>query len=243
MNRNNNNRKNKGNNTKNKQRTRVRANTARPYQRQGFTNDLISTGDIIPRSMRTKLNFTSEGTVLTSVNNFLVRRFRVNSLFDPDPLLGGTQYAGFVAMSALYREYRCTHSEFEWSVVNNEAFPVFVGAVYSNIDTATTIATAQNARDLLENGYGTRSYALAAKGGKDLHSFTGKLALWKLLGNEREYMASPDYAALNINNPVQPMFINLIVIASTGAALGAGVASSFTLRTTCQLFNRQVNLD
>lgn len=230
-------------------RTRQRGNNKRRNGQavanyvQDFPNDILSTGDIVPRSMVVKQNFTSEIMVQTAGATFKLIRFRANSLFDPDPVLGGTSYAGYTALAVLYREYRVTHLEFEWNVSNLEAFPIIVGCFFSNTDLSGVIATNQAARDALENGFSTRPRQLSAFGGMDKEMLRGKLALGKLLGNMVEYMASSGYASLNNTNPALQLFINFVLISATGANLTNGVASNITLRATSEWFNRQFNTD
>lgn len=233
--------KKKNNNLRNGRRGRNTRNNA--LYVQDFPNDLISTGDIVPRSMDIKMNFTSEVGTLVSATTFLVRSFRANSLFDPDFLLGGTSFAGYTAISALYREYRVTHCEFEWSLTNLEATGTIVGVVFSTIALTSTVATIQQARDALENGFSTRARLVSPMGGMDKEMLRGKLPLWKLLGNQSEYMSDSSYSSLNNANPVSSLFINCILISTGGVNLTNGVSSAFTLRNTCQWFNRQNNTD
>jgi len=200
--------------------------------------NILTTGDVLPRSITVKLNYT-DGTMLrTSGATFLAFRLRANSLFDVDPLLGSGTISGFTEIAALYRQYRVTHCEFEWTAVNNQLQPVVVGALFSNIDVPTVVTTNEQALGALENPFSTRAHCLSAGGGMDRVTLVGKLPLGQVHGNELEYMASNDFSALVNANPAVILFLTFIVVDTTGAGLAQGISSSLVLRFTCQFFNR-----
>jgi len=211
--------------------------------KDSFTRTVLRPGTIAPTSVMSTMKFVSEIGTLSNASTFIVRRFRANSIFDPDPLLGGTTYAGYTAKSALYRQYRATHTAFSWGVSNMETFPVQVAVVITNVDLGPLIGTLQQARDVVENSFSTDLITLGGSAGTSTASIDGKLPLWKVLGDEGEYMNSTSYSSLNNTNPAVTIFISFIVLSQTGANLTNGVSFSPTITTTIKWYNRQINFD
>jgi hypothetical protein len=150
--------------------------------------------------------------------------------------------SGFPELATLYREYKVHDLEFEWNVVNRESFPVVIGVVYSCYDLATQVTSAANALNTLENGFSTRGKIISGAGGMDRFCFRGKMGLAKLLGNALQYEGATDYASLVTGNPVNMLYINFIVVSTTGASLTNGIVQGLTLRYNTKLYNRQANL-
>ncbi len=200
----------------------------------------LVTNDIMPPTIMRRLNYIDNTMTLTDgASPFLVRRFRANSVFDPDFALGGGTVAGFTELAALYRLYRVKTLEFEWTCSNNEDFPVLVGAFYTPI--VFTVTSTDEALNCLENGYSTRGQLLSAKGGQDRITIRGSLDLHKLVGNRTVYNAAPEYGSLVSTSPSTVLFFSLIVVSTNGSNLTNGISTSCTLRYHTQLYDRVVN--
>jgi hypothetical protein len=188
------------------------------------------------------MNYVDDSMTRSVAAAWLSFRFRANSVFDPDPLILTGGIAGFSELAQLYDFYRVTHLEFEWSVSNLEAFPVMVGAVFSNRDINSLISSTTAAHNALENGFTSKALIMSGAGGQDRLLVRGKLALSKLWGDEISYWADQDFASVVTTNPAKSLYINFIVTSGTGANLSNGISSSLKLRYTTEWFARATNL-
>lgn len=203
---------------------------------------VLARSDIMPPKISRIVNYIDPSMLRTSLNSYNYFRFRANNLFDPDPLILSGQISGFQELATLYREYKVTDVEFEWNVVNRESFPVVIGVVYSTYDLATQVTSPAAALNTIENGFSTRAKILSAAGGMDRFCFKGKVKLAQLLGNPSQYDGDTDYGALVNAGPVYQLFVNFVVVSTTGASLTLGIVSGLTLRYSSKFFNRQNNL-
>jgi len=191
--------------------------------------------------MTVKLNYTDGNMTRTAGATFSLFRLRANALFDVDPLLASGTVSGFTELATLYRQYRVTHLEFEWTAINNENFPVIIGAFFSNVDVIAAVVSAEGALGTLENPFSTRAHCLSIASGMDRTTLVGKLPLSKVHGSALNYLADNDYSALVTGNPANLIFINFVMVSTVGANLATGISSSLVLRFTTEFFNRQTN--
>ncbi len=206
-----------------------------------YNSIAMNTTDIMPPNIVRRLNYIDSDMKRTAAAPFLCFRYRANSLYDPDPLVLSGAVSGFAELANLYKIYRVIHTGFEWTVSNNEDFPVIVGVVYSTSDLASSIASADDALNALENGYSSRSKLLSAKGGQDRLQIQGDLDLYKLVGNKQYFDASSEFGALTSANPTAILYINFIVVSTGGSNLTNGVSQGLQLRFTTKFYDRVTN--
>lgn len=199
----------------------------------------IRPSDIMPPRIVKTLNYIDAAYTRNNPgNNFLVYSFRINDLFDPDPLILSGSVSGFKEIMQFYTQYRVLNTNVSLKIFNNEAFAILYGAVWSQSNLTGTIATRDDAINALENDFSTRARILSAKGGLDHEDINFELAPYKLLGDRQQYMADINYAGNGLASPAIPLWLNFIVCSPTGAALANGYTNATTLSMTAEFFGR-----
>jgi len=193
----------------------------------------------MPASIVKTLNYVDAAYVRNNPgNNFLVYSFRINDLYDPDPLILSGSISGFKEIMQFYSYYRVINCNVSFKIFNNEAFAILYGAVWSQTNLVGSIATRDDAINALENDFSTRARILSAKGGLDHEDINFELAPWKLLGNKSQYLSESNYTGLGLATPTTPLWLNFIVASPTGAALANGYTNATTLSLTSEFFGR-----
>lgn len=195
--------------------------------------------DIMPPRITKTLNYVDSAYVRNNPgNNFLVYSFRINDLFDPDPLILSGSVSGFKELMQFYSYYRVLSTHVSFKIFNNEAFAILYGAVWSQSNLTGVIANRDDAINALENDFSTRARLLSAKGGLDHEDITFELAPWQLLGDRQQYMADTNYTGLGLATPAIPLWLNFIVASPSGAALTNGYTNATTISMTSEFFGR-----
>lgn len=195
--------------------------------------------DIMPPKIIRTLNYIDAAYVRNNPgNNFLVYSFRVNDLFDPDPLILSGSVSGFKEIMNFYSAYRVKSVHVQFKIFNNEAFALLYGCVFSQTNLTISLGTRDDAINALENDFSTRARLISAKGGLDSDCITYTLEIWKLLGNKQQYEADINYAGLGVVSPTTPLWLNFIVASPTGAALANGYTNATTISMTSEFFGR-----
>jgi hypothetical protein len=83
-------------------------------------------GSILPDQSLVEYHFYSSYIMTNNGVAYTNLRWKVNSAYDVDPLVGSTAIAGFTEMAALYGSYRVLGIKSVMEFVNNEAFAVDV---------------------------------------------------------------------------------------------------------------------
>ena len=166
-------------------------------------------------------------------NNYLVYSFRINDLYDPDPLILSGSISGFKEMMQFYSYYRVLHFSANINISNNEAFDLLYGAVFSQTNLTGVIANRDDAINALENNYCKGPFLLSEKGGMDRGTMKLSIAPSSLLGVPRQYFGTNDYAGSGLATPPIPLWLNFIVCSPTGAAMANGYTTTtkFFFRT------------
>jgi hypothetical protein len=106
-------------------------------------------------------------------------RFRMNSVFDPDPsVFSGGTLAYFQQYANLYNRYRVIKFSYQITAANNMTEPVIFTICPTKDDVGSNYA---NLIDLAEQGHG-KTQLLAAQGGLNRTTFRGTLDLEKFAG-------------------------------------------------------------
>jgi len=205
-----------------------------PYRR-------ITDQDIMPPTITRRLNYIDSSINRNNAGvSYLLWQYRLNSAYDPDPLILTGGISGFSELAALYREYRVKSVQVETTICNKENFPITYGIVFSNTNIAPSIVSVSTALDFLENGFSTRIVGLSPVGGLDQHHLETTISLPDLLGDPGEYNSDRGYASLNNTNPSVFLYANFIVVGS--ANFVNGVSQFTSLRMNTKFFNRQSNI-
>lgn len=159
-------------------------------------------------------------------------RYRINSAFDPDPLLGTGSISGFTEWAAVFTHYRILTFMFDVQIANDETFPLMIATAPTLTDLGANFSGFDQ---LPEVPYG-RKQLVSAKGGADKCRLRGRVSIPKLEGS-KEPITDSGFAAQVSTNPLQIRFFN---VGFTGGAnpLVNGVFVSIRLRFTCQFFAR-----
>jgi hypothetical protein len=155
------------------------------------------------------------GTVL-----FGIFRYRGNDVFDPDPISGGESAYNFNDWAALYRRFRVISIKVQATIVNNEAFPVFVTSAPSDTDIASSVSDSEAVLDIGEMPYATRVKLLSPVGGMDRVNINKTIHWPKFIGNKATYMADVTYSALVTTNPQTILYYNFGITANSNFVNG-----------------------
>lgn len=222
----------------NKQAKRNRKNKLKFKQRK--RNNISRREDkalIMPPVLLRNLRYVDASYVRNAPgNNYLVYSFRVNDLFDPDPLILSGSISGFKEIMQFYQYYRVLHCSAEIHVVNQESFPLMYGCVWSQSNLTGSISSRDDAMNALEDPMSVRAHILSAKGGLDRGTLTTSMQMSRILGIRSQYRSESNYAGNGLATPTVPLWLNFIVASPTGTALVNGYVSTTSLTFRSEFF-------
>jgi len=222
--------------TKNNNRNLARN---KPKKNNSNSDGNLSQNDIMPPSLIRRLNYNDDLTQKASGASYLVWRYRINDIYDPDPLVLTGSLTGYNELTAFYDNWRVEKVEVDLSVSNWEAFPLIVGAVFTTTDIVASIGSRTSALNYLENPHSTRGTVLSGKGGLDRLDKTLSLSVGSLMGNPKQYLAEIGYTGSTSSSPSLQYFVTMIVVAPSGTVLTNGVMQKCVVRYTTRFFNRK----
>ncbi len=196
-----------------------------------------------PRAMH-KLEYKSDLTTLSAGATFLVKSFVANGLYDPDPAILSTSYAGFAWLSLAYYENLVQKSTVKWNVINNVDTPVTVAITFGFEQLDSTLSTWQQVRDAAENDFSTKPITLARPGeGGVERTIRASCALQDLL-KKGVYQMSELYSGGNASNPTTLIYVNFLVWSTDGTTnLTAGITNDITLTATAEFYGPRRLID
>jgi hypothetical protein len=199
---------------------------------------------IIEHQKTVTLSYADNTNVRNNIGaSYLFYQLRSNGLYDPDPLLLSGGISGFTEYGGFYRKYRVESVEVEWTISNNESFPVIIvfGAANSNL--ATVVTSSNDVLDLAENPYGVIK-ELSAAGGQDRITIRSKISLAQLVG-QSEYYNDINYAGFLGSAPANPALLTYLLFGAvaTKSTFSNGIASMIRLKFKVQLYDRQTPID
>lgn len=204
-------------------------------RRKNKTNVNLKT--IMPPRIVRQLRYTDSAYVRNNPGgNFLVYSFRINDLYDPDPLILSGSISGFKEIMQFYQYYRVTTSSILSHLTNNESFSLLYGGVFSQSNLTGTIASRDDAINALESTFSSRARILSAKGGMDRGTLVMKIKPSTILGDSRQYMAESNYAGVGLASPTTPLWFNFIVASPSGTALANGYTTTTNITFTAEFF-------
>lgn len=197
----------------------------------------VSLRTIMPPRLVRQLRYVDSAYVRNNPgNNFLVYSFRINDLYDPDPLILSGSVSGFKEIMQFYEYYRVTATSVLAHLTNNETFALLYGGVFSQTNLTGVIASRDDAVNALESTYSSHARILAAKGGMDRGTLNMKIRPQTILGDARQYNAEGNYAGVGLATPTIPLWFNFIVASPTGTALANGYTTTTTITFTAEFF-------
>lgn len=158
-------------------------------------------------------------------------RYRANSAFDPDPIVGSGAVSGFVEWSAFYSTYRILGIGYNVTICNQETFPLVVNLVPSTLDLG---ANAASSPQFGEGRFGQEKL-ISAKGGQDKATMTGYVNMSDLVG--KSYLFDAAFNSGTGTNPAAQTYIN-IGMHSGGTNLVLGVSASVVLTYHCLFYRK-----
>jgi len=211
-------------------------NKSRPKKRQQRVinnrrgDNIRGVPQIMPRSFDTHLTFLD--TTHTSINNpgtsFVALRYKANSAYDLDPLIGGTTIAGFAELSALYVYYRVIDVVFDVSMSNLETGTAVSAVILPfNLDPGATPGSVLESWFM--NPY-ARTHILGPRGGMDSGRLISKYSGRRVTGTPA-YLFDDNYRALTTGNPVNTWYVALgLFTNSTVFSSGVSITIRIKLR-------------
>jgi len=184
-----------------------------------------------PDSIIVDLNYFDSTINRVNVGNkFSYWRIRMNSIFDPDPLLLTGAVSGFVEWAALYRKYTVLSCEVDSTIVNKETFPVGITAAPSDLDLVTIVTGPAAAEDMSELPYAIPTKIISTTGGVDKIRFRKRIDLAKFTGLKEAYIGSTTYSSLVNANPAVILFWNLALFTDTNMVSGVFQSTKYHYR-------------
>jgi len=158
-------------------------------------------------------------------------RYRMNSVYDPDPnILSGT-VSMFNEWAAIYNHYRVLKFRYVVTLSNMSALPLMVSTVPTRIDLGANYSGAIN---FPEAPYG-QSGLISAQGGQDRYTFTGTIDLAKFSGHRGyEY---DDITGAQINSSPGSLYYFNVGVNSSSTGVGT-VTANVRLEFETLLYDR-----
>lgn len=215
-------------------------NRSRRQRRGGRRARRADNSIIMPNKLLRKLRYVDSAYVRNAPgNSFLVYSFRINDLYDPDPLILSGSISGFKEIMQFYNYYRVLHVAASVSISNLETFPLMYGMVFSQSNLTGSITTRDDAMNALEGPMSSRARMLSGKGGLDRALISRGMNPARILGIPSQYMSDIAYAGSGLATPSIPLWLNFIVASATGAALTNGYCTTTTLTFHSEFFGLQ----
>jgi len=154
------------------------------------------------------VDLTYPDTVYNRTNNgftYLSWRYRLGSVYDPDPNVGTGGIPGYSNWATMFQEYKVLRASFSIDLCNLEGSPVdtFVLPTFTDLGPNFT-----NTNEAFGNPYCSQG-AVSAKGGMDRIRHTGSIDLGSFYGNPNQYLGDRDYGSLVGANPNYSFYLNI----------------------------------
>jgi len=208
-------------------------NTENVYKRQ--TRGVVRIPRLRMSPNAVVVDLTYPDTVYNRNNvgfSYLSWRYRLGSVYDPDPLVGTGGIPGYTNWATMFNQYKVLKTSFSVDICNLEKTPVdsFVCPTVNDMG-----ANIPSSNEMLGNPYCSQS-SISATGGMDRTRLTGSIDLGSFFGNTTQYLGDRDYGASVGSNPNQQMVLN---IGATSAALfvvNAGLDVRVTITYTVAFY-------
>lgn len=206
--------------------------TLRQNQQQQITYRINTQGpSYAPDSIIVDLTYADDQIVRSNAGyKYNYWRIRMNSVYDPDPLVLTGAVSGFTEWANFYRRYLVLSMKVDSTFVNKENFPVGVSAAPSDIDLVALITSPLAAQNMSETPYSIKTKVLSPTGGLDRMSFQKTIDLAKFTGQQGAYDDSLAYSSLVNTNPSTLLFWNFATYSDQNGVNGVFQTTKYTFR-------------
>jgi len=176
--------------------------------------------------------------VLSSVSGFW--RYRINTLWDPDPLVFTGSVAGLFEWSKFYNLYRVLEVRVKSTISNVDENNVLNFVMMpSPYDITAFLGSTTSVGELNENPMAITKQCGIAWGGKDKIHLNQTIRLADLYGSKSEYLSSPNTSAAINTDPVTQLFLNYAYQVAP-SSLAKQFVVDVVLSYVVELFDRKI---
>lgn len=220
----------------------------RNNKRRGRAPNTIRTQALIPRNLRGSSPFPESMTVkLTSVltfsmaaaATFVVKDFRVNSLYQFDVAGGGTNdFSGTTQLAAIYDSYHVQSLKVSFQLSGNESGQsIYFGLTFKDDQPSVSITNQAHAINALEVAPTTGPLVVGQTTGMEIYrSRQFNLTCGSIVGNPLSYNADLSYTASFGSNPNQAVWMGAVAYA-VGGNMTNGVVVSLHTQLTVRVYS------
>lgn len=198
-------------------------------------------GAIVPDKLMCKLMYTDTATNIlgsSTSNSYGWVGYRINDLYDPNPLILSGRVPGFVELQTLYRKYRVVASSIKIVGSNMMDIPCNILIWPSVADQTSLVGSNNYLQEMISNPF-VKYKSISAKGGQDKFYLKNYISVKKLIGDAS--LANEDIytGGLTTDEPLTT-FWNVASYSLNGSNY-ASPWIPFECRITfyCQFFSRQ----
>jgi hypothetical protein len=210
-------RNNKTKQTKRKQQTKTKRNENISFDELSRTKipKSLMHASPFPMEMTRTLTFFEPSLVIQDASNpFKLREWRINSVYDPDPLIGGGTVAGYHQLVAIYDQWKVINFKVRYEVAGNEPnVPVIFGLIFRDQQPSTIISAYADAQNALEIAPTTGPNIVGQTTGMDVYrSPWYKVKPSSIMGNPLTYNGAIEYQGSTSANPTQVIFLGFVAL-------------------------------
>lgn len=211
-----------------KKKRKPRGNSSGTSQRRPYAlNSTIIRKGPISSGLEVVLHY--QDTILSRNNAgavYCTWRYRMNSAYDPDPLLASGSISGFNEYAALYFNYLVVDFSAHIEVVNNEPQPVVIVWTPTISDLGGNSSLVDQFPEMT-NFSGSK--VLSAKSGQDRARLNRTINLARFEGSPAWYVLDT-YGSSVTTNPTAVRYFNIGFYASAALTLGVTASVRLTYR-------------
>jgi len=168
--------------------------------------------------------------------SFVAWQYRINDVYDPDPLLFTGGVTGFSEMGAFFTRFRVDAVEIHAQISNFENFPVTVGFVFSPESLLASLGTPAAALNALERWGAETPIIMGGVSGNNIAKFPPvRVKPSRILGNAAAYYGNENYCGFFNSTPFLAIYVTFIVYGPS--ALSLGVFANVRLRFKTHFYN------
>jgi len=174
-----------------------------------------------PEGFLVHMKYTDpQGVLNNAAALFASVRFRMNSVYDPDPTLGGGTVDGYTFYSTIYGRYRVVGFKYKIAFDNNDAFEKRAICWPSMIDLGSNYSATDQASEL---PYSKMKVLSSKGGGSQTKVISGFVPLAQFYG-EASYNTGETSLSNYNSNPSLILYFNVGTSSGTVLSLGTGIS-------------------
>jgi len=194
-------------------------------------------GQIMPDRIRVQLVYSDPNQQRASVaNNYSAWVFRVNSAYDPDPLIASGGISGFNELANFYYFYRVDAVSVDIEAGNEDDFCYTLGMCPTGTVNPGPLLSSRGACvDLLENPRSVQ--VLMPSSGGPVARMKAHYDLASIFGDRNQYLSDHDFTSAVGASPIFQLWLGLVLY--TNGVVGVnGVTISTRLLFNIEFYNR-----